>query len=96
MSESHDPKKLLPLSPPVYHVLLALGGSTWQSLARDAGTAEADFLNGEIVLLGRLHGVLTPVNGLLQTLVQRMAIEHSPPGSLPESGLLTMLPDRSA
>ena len=25
MSDSHDPKHLLPLSPPVYHVLLALG-----------------------------------------------------------------------
>ena len=41
-----------------------LGGSTWQSLAR--GTpVEVDYLNGEIVLLGRLHGVPAPVNELL-------------------------------
>ena len=32
------------------------GGSSWQSLARGSGTIEADYLNGEIVLLGRLHG----------------------------------------
>ena len=29
------------------------GGSSWQSLSRGTGTIEADFLNGEIVLLGR-------------------------------------------
>ena len=28
-------------------------GSTWQSLARGAGSIEVDFLNGEIALLGR-------------------------------------------
>ena len=43
------------------------GGSSWQSLARGTGSIEAEFLNGEIVLLGRLHGVPTPVNALLQT-----------------------------
>ena len=30
---------------------------SWQSLARGTGSIEADYLNGEIVLLGRLHGV---------------------------------------
>jgi 2-dehydropantoate 2-reductase len=44
-----------------------VGGSTWQSLARGLGT-EADYLNGEVVLLGRLHGVPTPVNEALQRL----------------------------
>ena len=33
------------------------GGSSWQSLARGTGTIEADYLNGEIALLGRMHGV---------------------------------------
>jgi 2-dehydropantoate 2-reductase len=33
------------------------GGSTWQSLERGKGSVETDHLNGEIVLLGRLHGV---------------------------------------
>jgi 2-dehydropantoate 2-reductase len=35
--------------------------STGQSLRRGT-TIETDFLNGEIVLLGRLHGIPTPVN----------------------------------
>ncbi|GAA3826394.1 hypothetical protein GCM10022206_76240 [Streptomyces chiangmaiensis] len=35
------------------------GGSSWQSLTRDTGTIEADHLNGEIVLRGRLHSVPT-------------------------------------
>ena len=33
------------------------GGSTWQSLRRGTGSLETDFLNGEIALLARLHGV---------------------------------------
>ena len=33
------------------------GSSTWQSLRRGTGAVETDYLNGEIVLLGRLHGV---------------------------------------
>jgi 2-dehydropantoate 2-reductase len=39
--------------------------STWQSLQRGS-TLETDYLNGEIVLLGRLHGVPTPVNADIQ------------------------------
>ena len=42
------------------------GGSSWQSLVRGTGSIEADYLNGEMCLLGRLHGVPTPVNELLQ------------------------------
>ncbi len=57
------------------------GGSSWQSLARRAGSIEAEFLNGEIVLLGALHGIPTPVNALLQRLAVRAAAEGSGPGS---------------
>jgi len=56
------------------------GGSSWQSLARAAGSIEAEFLNGEIVLLGALHGVPTPVNALLQRLAVRAAAEGAAPG----------------
>ena len=42
------------------------GSSTRQSLQRGTGSVETDYLNGEIVLLGRLHGVATPVNEALQ------------------------------
>lgn len=56
------------------------GGSTWQSLARHTGSAEADYLNGEIVLLGRLHGVPTPVNAAVQRAVRRAVREQIAPG----------------
>jgi 2-dehydropantoate 2-reductase len=42
------------------------GGSTWQSVQRGQGSVETDFLNGEIVRLGRVHGVATPVNEAVQ------------------------------
>jgi 2-dehydropantoate 2-reductase len=59
------------------------GGSSWQSLARSTGNVEADWLNGEIVLLGRLHGIPTPVNEVLRRLVNRMAHDRVPAGSVP-------------
>lgn len=56
------------------------GGSSWQSLTRGTGTIEADFLNGEIALLGREHRVPTPVNEALQRLANRAAAERRAPG----------------
>jgi 2-dehydropantoate 2-reductase len=41
------------------------GSSTRQSLVRGAGAVETDYLNGEISLIGRLHGVPTPINDAL-------------------------------
>ena len=70
------------------------GGSTWQSLLRHTGSTEVDYLNGEIVLLGRLHGVPTPTNALLQTTVRRMALEGREPGALNALNLLEMLAER--
>jgi 2-dehydropantoate 2-reductase len=58
------------------------GGSTWQSLARNTGSIETDYLNGEIALLGRLHGVRTPANAALQAITARMSREGIAPGSL--------------
>ncbi len=58
------------------------GGSSWQSLTRGTGSIEADFLNGEIVLLGREHGVPTPLNSMLQQLARTAAAEHRAPRSL--------------
>jgi 2-dehydropantoate 2-reductase len=69
------------------------GGSSWQSLARGTGSIEADYLNGEIVLLGRMHGVPTPVNELLQRMAGRAAREGTPPGSISPDELIRMLPD---
>ncbi|MEV5434042.1 2-dehydropantoate 2-reductase N-terminal domain-containing protein [Streptomyces sp. NPDC052701] len=66
------------------------GGSSWQSLARGTGTIEADHLNGEIALLGRLHGVPTPLNDLLQRLANTFAREGREAGSMPMAQLLSL------
>jgi 2-dehydropantoate 2-reductase len=67
------------------------GGSSWQSVARAAGTVESDHLNGEIVLLGRLHGIATPVNEALQRHANRIAHERLPPGTMTEEEFLQSL-----
>jgi len=67
------------------------GGSSWQSLARGTGTIEADYLNGEIVLLGRLHGVPTPVNALLQQTANQLARARKQPGAVTAAELLALL-----
>jgi len=67
------------------------GGSTWQSLARGAGSAEADHLNGEIVLLGRLHGVPAPANAAVQVAVRRAVRERIPAGGFPFAELAKMV-----
>ncbi|MEQ4497571.1 ketopantoate reductase family protein [Nocardioides kribbensis] len=68
------------------------GSSTWQSLARGAGSSEVDHLNGEIVLLGRLHGVSTPANALVQEVTAAAARTRAAPGTLDAAGLLARLP----
>ena len=60
-----------------------VAGSSWQSLARGTGNIETDFLNGEIVLLGRLHGIPTPANLTLQRLANHLASGGGPPQSIP-------------
>ena len=57
------------------------GGSSWQSLRRGTGTIETDYLTGEIVLLGRLHGVPTPANHALQEAAAEMARTGEAPAS---------------
>src|SRR5262249_12056675 len=53
------------------------GGSTWQSLTRGAPVTAGDWLNGEIGRLGRLHGVPTPVNAMLQEATRQAALEQA-------------------
>jgi 2-dehydropantoate 2-reductase len=67
------------------------GGSTWQSLERRLGTVETDYLNGEIVELGRRCRLPTPVNAVLQELCQRAARERQPPRSLRVEEVLMMV-----
>ncbi len=58
------------------------GGSSWQSLKNSKGDIESDFLNGEIVTLGRLHGIPTPANHVLQQLAAKAARQGQAPGSI--------------
>lgn len=67
------------------------GGSTWQSLMRGLPTTEADYLNGEIVLLGRLYGIPTPYNRVLQRIAGEMARTGKRPGSVTMEDLQRMV-----
>jgi 2-dehydropantoate 2-reductase len=67
------------------------GGSSWQSLRRGTGDIETDYLNGEIVLLGRLYGIPTPANELLQRLARELAASHDGPGTVPAAAILDQL-----
>ncbi|MCR2764368.1 ketopantoate reductase family protein [Microbacterium sp. zg.B48] len=63
-------------------------GSSWQSLARGTGSLEADYLNGEIALMGRLHDVPTPVNRSLQLVARRVVIDRVHPRTMDAASLL--------
>jgi len=60
-----------------------VGGSSIQSLIRGTGDIETDYLNGEIVELGRRHGVATPANAVVQRLANDVARRKGSPGSIP-------------
>ncbi|MHB1854873.1 MAG: ketopantoate reductase family protein [Acidimicrobiales bacterium] len=68
-----------------------LGDSSWQSLARGTGAIETEFLNGEIVLLGRLHRVPTPANELVCLLARQAVREGWPPGAITSKEILGRL-----
>jgi 2-dehydropantoate 2-reductase len=68
------------------------GGSSWQSLHRQTHNIECDYLNGEIVLLGRCHGIPTPVNAVLQRLANQFAAAGRPPGSMSMEEVVSYLP----
>jgi 2-dehydropantoate 2-reductase len=70
------------------------GGSSWQSLTRGTGSIEADYLNGEIVLLGRLHGQPTPVNEVLQQLANQLARAGRAPGSIAADEVNTLIEEQ--
>jgi 2-dehydropantoate 2-reductase len=67
------------------------GGSTWQSLSRGTGDSEIDYLSGEVVLLGRLHGVPTPANEAIVAATRRLAYAGGPPRSLDATEVLAAL-----
>lgn len=67
------------------------GGSSWQSVVRGTGNIETDYLNGEIVLLGRLHGVPTPANRVCQRLAWRILREGLAPGAFDAADVLAWI-----
>ena len=67
------------------------GGSTWQSLSRGTGDSEIDYLAGEVVLLGRLHDVPTPVNAAVVTATRSLAYAGAEPRSLDAAAVLRAL-----
>lgn len=69
-----------------------VGSSTAQSLGRRTGSIETDYLNGEIVLEGRLHGMPVPVNAWLMELGRRMAAEGREPGTMPVEEMQALAP----
>ena len=79
------------LDPPAPYRPRAAGGSTWQSLARGTGDSEIDYLAGEIVLQGRLHGVPTPVNEAVVAATRALAYAGASPRSLDAAEVLARL-----
>ncbi|WP_420112227.1 ketopantoate reductase family protein [Pseudactinotalea sp.] len=59
-----------------------MGGSTWQSLQRGSGSAETDYLNGEIVTIAHRIGRRAPINAALALMMRAAAAQGSRPGSV--------------
>lgn len=72
------------------------GGSSLQSLMRGTGDIETDYLNGEIVELGRLHGVATPANAVFLRLANELARSKGPPRSIAVEQVLQSIADERA
>jgi len=68
-----------------------VGSSTLQSIVRGTGSLETDFLNGEIVLLGRLHGMATLVNAALCRLSIELASGRMKPQSAGDDTIVSMI-----
>ena len=65
------------------------GSSSWQSLHR-GGSVETDWLNGEVVRLGREQDLATPVNEALQALADRSVREGLGPRAFGADDVLAL------
>jgi 2-dehydropantoate 2-reductase len=61
--------------------------STWQSLSRNTGNVETDFLNGEIVRIAHRHGITAPLNSALARAAREAARNGHGPGRYSASQL---------
>ncbi len=80
--DSKDPRRGTLLNIVEIDGVTRIGSSSSQSLARGAGRIETDFLNGEIALLARLHGVPAPANTYAARLASELARDNARPGSV--------------
>ena len=67
------------------------GGSSWQSVHRGTGDIETDFLNGEILLLGGMHGIATPANRVVAGIARQMIARQLQVGSFSAKDILSMI-----
>jgi 2-dehydropantoate 2-reductase len=63
----------------------------WQDLTLGRPSGEAEYLNGEIVALGKKLGINTPYNTTLLETVNRMFNEAQKPGICTPSRLRTII-----
>jgi len=83
-----------------YYRAMEVGGearsasSTLQSVMRGHQTIEVDYLNGEIELLGRLHGVATPYNSTVREVATRVAASGGGAGNVTIDDLKGMVRKR--
>ena len=83
MSDLTEEMKITPV--PGYE---RTASSSWQSLMRNTGDIETDYLNGEIALLGRMHGIPTPYNDHLARIAREFVLNNRPPGGMKLSEFL--------
>ena len=69
----------------------AASNSTWQSLSRNTGNVETDFLNGEIVCLAHRHGITAPLNAALAGAAREAVSNGSGPSSYSAQQLAELL-----
>jgi 2-dehydropantoate 2-reductase len=70
------------------------GGSTWQSVQRGATELETPYLNGEIALIARRHGLDAPLNANVAEVARRRAMEGTLHEPLTDDELLQMIQPR--
>jgi 2-dehydropantoate 2-reductase len=67
------------------------GNSSLQSLTRNAGSLETAYLNGEIVLLGRSHGVPVPANECFLSLAPQLVADPALAGTFDPDEMLARI-----
>ncbi len=65
--------------------------STWQSLGRQQGSVETEFLNGEIVRVAKRLGKSAPINETITRICLEMAAKKEKPGKFSSAQLREML-----